>query len=49
MPHLFSPRPVRGLALRNRIVMSPMCMYSAADDGRAVGWHLAHSTPELAD
>jgi 2,4-dienoyl-CoA reductase-like NADH-dependent reductase (Old Yellow Enzyme family) len=33
---------LRGLTLRNRIVMSPMCMYSAAEDGRATDWHLAH-------
>jgi 2,4-dienoyl-CoA reductase-like NADH-dependent reductase (Old Yellow Enzyme family) len=44
MPHLFSPFALRGLALRNRIVMSPMCMYSAAVDGRATDWHLAHYT-----
>jgi 2,4-dienoyl-CoA reductase-like NADH-dependent reductase (Old Yellow Enzyme family) len=42
MPHLFSPLTLRGLTLRNRIVMSPMCMYSAAIDGRATDWHLAH-------
>jgi len=42
MPHLFSPLTLRGLTMRNRIVMSPMCMYSAADDGRATDWHLAH-------
>lgn len=42
MPHLFSPLTLRGLTLRNRIVMAPMCMYSAAEDGRATDWHLAH-------
>ena len=42
MPHLFSPLKLRGLTLRNRIVMSPMCMYCAAGDGRATDWHLAH-------
>jgi 2,4-dienoyl-CoA reductase-like NADH-dependent reductase (Old Yellow Enzyme family) len=42
MPHLFSPLTLRGLTVRNRIVMSPMCMYSAADDGQATDWHLAH-------
>lgn len=35
MPYLFSPLTIRGLKLRNRIVMSPMCMYTAASDGRA--------------
>lgn len=39
--HLFTPLAQRGLTLRNRIVMSPMCQYSAAA-GRATDWHLAH-------
>jgi NADPH2 dehydrogenase len=42
MSHLFSPFTVRGLALRNRIVMSPMAMHSADEDGRASDWYLAH-------
>jgi 2,4-dienoyl-CoA reductase-like NADH-dependent reductase (Old Yellow Enzyme family) len=42
MHYLFSPLTLRGLTLRNRIVMSPMCMYSAATDGLATDWHLAH-------
>ena len=42
MSHLFSPLTLRALTLRNRIVMSPMCMYSAGDDGQATDWHLAH-------
>jgi 2,4-dienoyl-CoA reductase-like NADH-dependent reductase (Old Yellow Enzyme family) len=33
---------LRELTLRNRIAMSPMCMYSAGEDGRATDWHLAH-------
>lgn len=39
---LFSPLTLHGLTLRNRIVMSPMCQYSAGDDGRATDWHLTH-------
>lgn len=39
---LFDPYSLRGLTLRNRIVMSPMCMYSAGADGRATDWHLVH-------
>jgi len=39
---LFSPLTIRGLTLANRIVLSPMCMYSAAEDGKATDWHLAH-------
>jgi 2,4-dienoyl-CoA reductase-like NADH-dependent reductase (Old Yellow Enzyme family) len=39
---LFTPVTLRGVTLRNRIAMSPMCQYSAADDGRATDWHLTH-------
>jgi len=39
--HLFSPLSLRGVTLRNRIVMSPMCQYSARD-GLAQDWHLVH-------
>lgn len=42
MSVLFSPFRLRGLTLRNRIVMSPMCQYSAGEDGRATDWHLVH-------
>ena len=38
---LFSPITLRGLALDNRVVVSPMCQYSA-DDGSATDWHLMH-------
>ena len=38
---LLSPLTIRGVTLRNRIVMSPMCQYSA-DDGLATDWHLVH-------
>ena len=41
MPDLFSPLTLRDVTLRNRIVMSPMCMYSASD-GLANDWHLGH-------
>jgi 2,4-dienoyl-CoA reductase-like NADH-dependent reductase (Old Yellow Enzyme family) len=39
--HLFTPFRVGALELRNRIVIAPMCQYSA-DEGRATGWHLIH-------
>lgn len=42
MAHLFSDLTLRGLTLRNRIVMSPMCVYSAGSDGQLTDWHLAH-------
>src|SRR4051794_23001299 len=38
---LLSPLTIRGVTFRNRIVMSPMCQYSAAD-GLANAWHLVH-------
>jgi 2,4-dienoyl-CoA reductase-like NADH-dependent reductase (Old Yellow Enzyme family) len=41
MSNLFSPFTLRGLALDNRIVLSPMCQY-AAEDGLASDWHIAH-------
>ena len=42
MTGLFSPLTLRGLTLRNRVVMAPMCMYSAGQDGHATDWHRAH-------
>src|ERR1041385_8953522 len=41
MSALFSPYRLAGLELANRIVVSPMCQYSA-DDGCANDWHLVH-------
>jgi len=38
---LFDPIRLRGLSLANRIVVSPMCQYSAVD-GCATDWHLVH-------
>jgi 2,4-dienoyl-CoA reductase-like NADH-dependent reductase (Old Yellow Enzyme family) len=38
---LFSPFRMRGLELPNRIVVSPMCQYSA-EDGSATDWHMMH-------
>src|SRR2546427_9056650 len=38
---LFQPIQLRGLALENRIMVSPMCQYSAID-GCMTDWHLAH-------
>ena len=38
---LFSPIQMRGLDLANRVVVSPMCEYSAVD-GNAQDWHLMH-------
>lgn len=43
MSHLFDPFRLRDLTLRNRIFVSPMCQYSAAQrDGMPDHWHLVH-------
>lgn len=41
MSHLFSPATFRSLTLKNRIVLSPMCQYSAKG-GMANDYHFAH-------
>ena len=38
---LFSPLSIKKITLKNRIVISPMCQYSAVD-GFANDWHLVH-------
>jgi 2,4-dienoyl-CoA reductase-like NADH-dependent reductase (Old Yellow Enzyme family) len=38
---LFTPLKIRGITLRNRIAVSPMCQYSA-EDGFVNDWHLVH-------
>ncbi len=40
-PLLFTPIELRGVGARNRIVISPMCQYSA-EDGVPDDWHLVH-------
>ncbi|AYQ36753.1 oxidoreductase [Burkholderia aenigmatica] len=41
MTALFSPFTLRGVTLPNRIVISPMCQYSA-ERGEATDWHMIH-------
>src|SRR5215472_9795311 len=41
MSALFSPIQLRGLSLPNRIMVAPMCQYSAVD-GEANDWHFTH-------
>lgn len=41
MTLLFSPYALGALTLKNRIVIAPMCQYSA-DGGDATDWHLIH-------
>src|SRR5262249_41110159 len=40
-PPMFTPFRLRELVLKNRVVVSPMCMYSA-EDGLVNDWHLVH-------
>lgn len=43
MNHLFSPYQLKGLELKNRIVMPPMCQYSVTNQsGIAEEWHYNH-------
>ncbi|MEO5958029.1 MAG: NADH:flavin oxidoreductase/NADH oxidase [Opitutaceae bacterium] len=41
MSHLFAPLAIKSITLRNRVGVSPMCMYSS-EDGVATDWHLVH-------
>ncbi len=41
MSLLFTPLTIKNITLKNRIVVSPMCEYSAID-GFANNWHLVH-------
>ena len=42
---LFQPYTIKDVTLKNRIVMSPMCMYSCTNrDGKATNWHFTHYT-----
>ena len=41
LPPMFQPFALRGLTVSNRIVVSPMCMYSA-EEGVPGDWHFVH-------
>jgi 2,4-dienoyl-CoA reductase-like NADH-dependent reductase (Old Yellow Enzyme family) len=41
MPRLFDPLTLRAVTLRNRVGISPMCMY-ACENGLANDWHMVH-------
>jgi len=41
MPDLFDPLTLRGVTLRNRIGISPMCQY-ASEDGFVNDWHIVN-------
>lgn len=42
MTALFDSLTLRGVTLRNRIGISPMCQYWAGNDGKPTDWHLVH-------
>lgn len=42
MAKLFQEFRLKNLVLKNRIVMAPMCMYSAGQDALFTPWHFAH-------
>ena len=44
MSKLFEPISIKDLKIKNRIVMPPMCQYSASIDGHAKNWHYTHYT-----
>ncbi|WP_026689363.1 NADPH dehydrogenase NamA [Alteribacter aurantiacus] len=45
MTALFSPYTIKDVTMKNRIVMSPMCMYSCDnEDGLVNDWHMVHYT-----
>ena len=39
---LFTPLTIKSVELKNRIVMSPMCMYSSNEHGEVTDWHKVH-------
>ncbi|WP_029088907.1 NADH:flavin oxidoreductase/NADH oxidase [Brevibacterium album] len=43
MPRLFEPLTLRGLTVKNRVWLPPLCQYSCeAEDGVPTDWHLVH-------
>lgn len=42
MAKLFDEYSIKDLKLKNRVVMAPMCMFCANDDGKVTDWHIIH-------
>ncbi|HOB41313.1 MAG: NADPH dehydrogenase NamA [Limnochordia bacterium] len=42
MLFVFTPFELKSITIPNRIVMPPMCMYSATEEGQVTDWHLIH-------
>ncbi|MEE9613571.1 MAG: hypothetical protein V3W31_01280, partial [Thermodesulfobacteriota bacterium] len=45
---LFTPITLKDIEVKNRIIMAPMCQYSADSDGTVKDWHLIHYTTRAA-
>ena len=44
MHKLFEQTTIRNVVLKNRVVMAPMCMYEASEDGFVTPFHTVHYT-----
>ncbi|MDW7668398.1 MAG: NADPH dehydrogenase NamA [Bacillota bacterium] len=44
MLKIFENIKIKNLELKNRVVMPPMCMYTAEEDGLVTPWHITHYT-----
>lgn len=42
MSQLLEPIKLKQVTLKNRVMMAPMCMYSAKEDGLVTDWHFVH-------
>lgn len=42
MKTLFADYTIKNMTLKNRIVMAPMCMFCAKEDGKITDWHIEH-------
>lgn len=45
---LFEKTKIRNLELKNRVIMAPMCMYNAKEDGEVNSFHIEHYTARAA-
>ncbi len=48
MNQLFSKYRLKNMELKNRIVMPPMCMFCASENGYVTDWHIEHYTARAA-
>ncbi len=48
MNKLFTEYTLKDMKLKNRVVMPPMCMFCAREDGKVTDWHIEHYTARAA-